>query len=171
MAIEKWIRRREAANDRGGPNDATPIPSRVFIYGGFGGRFDQEMAVINALCVWGKKETFQQTTMAVYDEQTCAFLLSAWPTTNYIHIRFPGNVLHETKQIGHVGEGPTCGLVPLLGRCDRVVTTGLQWNLTGEVPIEFGGLVSSSNRVNDEVVIVETSSPMLFTTEMIVSGD
>jgi thiamine pyrophosphokinase len=35
------------------------------------------------------------------------------------------------------------------------------------VPLEFGGLVSSSNRVMDAVVTVQTSSPMIFTTEMI----
>ncbi|KAL7443496.1 hypothetical protein ACHAXH_007711 [Discostella pseudostelligera] len=158
MAIEKWIGQKRVHQ------------SRVFIYGGFGGRFDQEMAVINALCVWGKKKTFRQTTLAVYDEQTCAFLLSALPTTNHIRIRYPGNGLEKTPQPCGVGEGPTCGLIPILGRCEKVFTTGLQWNLNGDVPIEFGGLVSSSNRAIDDVVVIETSTPMLFTAEMIVSG-
>ena len=169
MAIEKWIGQKRVRN-----NDETNAgiinQSRVFIYGGFGGRFDQEMAVINALCVWGKKETFRQTTLAVYDEQTCAFLLSALPTTNHIRIRYSGNGLEKTHQPCGVGEGPTCGLIPILGRCEKVFTTGLQWNLNGDVPIEFGGLVSSSNRAIDDVVVIETSTPMLFTAEMIVSG-
>jgi len=55
-----------------------------------------------------------------------------------------------------------------MGRCESVVTTGLKWNLDGNMPLEFGGLVSSSNHVTDEVVTIETSSPLLFTTEMIV---
>lgn len=169
MAIEKWIE-HEAVCDIHNSIAGTPRHSRVFIYGGFGGRFDQEMAVINALCVWGKKETFRQTTLAVYDEQTCSFLLSASPTTNHIRVRYPGNILDEPNQSVRVGEGPTCGLIPILGRCEKVFTTGLQWNLNGDAPIEFGGLVSSSNRVIDDVVVVETSSPMLFTAEMIVSG-
>lgn len=166
MAIEKWIVEQKKNNIS---NAEIMIQSRIFIYGGFGGRFDQEMAVINALCVWGKKETFRQTTLAVYDEQTCAFLLAPLPTINHIRIRYPGKDLEETTQSFRVGEGPTCGLIPILGRCQRVHTTGLQWNLNGDVPIEFGGLVSSSNRVIEDVVVVETSSPMLFTAEIITT--
>eukprot|EP00571_Detonula_confervacea_P005630 CAMPEP_0172322624 /NCGR_PEP_ID=MMETSP1058-20130122/46431_1 /TAXON_ID=83371 /ORGANISM="Detonula confervacea, Strain CCMP 353" /LENGTH=315 /DNA_ID=CAMNT_0013038415 /DNA_START=146 /DNA_END=1093 /DNA_ORIENTATION=+ len=167
MAVEKWI---EEEHDRNHNKDITEITnkSRAFIYGGFGGRFDQEMGCINALCVWGKKETFQQTTLALYDEETCAFALPELPMKSEIRIRFPGETAENADQNHQVGEGPTCGLIPIMGRCEKVITTGLEWNLEGDVPIEFGGLVSSSNRVIDEVVTVESSSPMLFTTEMMV---
>ena len=152
--------------------------SMTFIYGGFGGRVDQEMAVVNALCVWGKKETFQQTYLVVYDEQTCAFIIPEFPMRTEVCIKFPWvDSINEGENIiqhschGGIGEGPTCGLIPIMGRCEKVMTTGLQWNLNGDVPLEFGGLVSSSNRIVDDVVTIETSSPMLFTTEIIVRHD
>ena len=186
MAVEKWISQESSSEDNvcnmnigddtdSNCNERSTTKSRAFIYGGFGGRFDQEMGCINALCVWGKKESFQQTTLAVYDEETCAFALPALPMKSEVCIRFPGNgsitenVENEKKQSTlFVGEGPTCGLIPLMGTCKEVTTTGLKWDLEGDTPIEFGGLVSSSNRVMDDVVTVETSSPMLFTAEMIV---
>jgi thiamine pyrophosphokinase len=147
----------------------------TYIYGGFGGRFDQEMGVINALCVWGKKETFRRTTLVAYDEQTCAVVLPESPMRSEIVIRFPGVSYSEDEDEMHqtcrVGEGPTCGLIPIMGRCERVVTTGLQWNLDGDVPLEFGGLVSSSNRVVNRVVTVESSSPLLFTAEITVKHE
>ena len=205
MAVEKWMESLEVRDSDDGVGDmpqshrnndvdstittATKIKttsssssssssslSKTFIYGGFGGRFDQEMGCINALCVWGKKKSFHHNSMAVYGEETCAFVLPASPVTNEIRIRFPnGNdklIVRDEKhcnEVEQVGEGPTCGLIPLGGRCDHVFTTGLKWNLEGDVPLEFGGLVSSSNRVMEDVVTVSTSLPMLFTTEMIVA--
>ena len=184
MAVEKWL---EGASSGAGssPNgdgimpsrDGAAVKSMTYIYGGFGGRFDQEMGVVNALFVWGKRLAFQRTTLAVYDELTCAFVLPESPTKSEIRITFPGGVLPSEGGGGDqrttclVGEGPTCGLIPIVGRCERVVTTGLRWNLDGSVPLEFGGLVSSSNRVVDDVVTIETSSPMLFTAEIIVKHD
>ena len=165
MATEKWI---ETTTSSMKGTTKSVIKTKVFIYGGFGGRFDQEMGCMNALHVWGQKETFQHTSMAVYGEETCAFLLPATPTVNEIRILFPdGKYVDETNGHDLVGEGPSCGLIPLGRRCDEVVTTGLKWNLHGDIPLEFGGLVSSSNRIMDRVVTVQTSSPMIFTTEMI----
>ena len=176
MAVEKWIEEsslnKQSQSNTDVDKKSTNNTRRTFIYGGFGGRLDQEMGVINALYVWGKKEAFQHTTLAVYDEENCAFVVPKLPTKSEIRIRFPDkcttndNDMQQSRQ--SVGEGPTCGLIPIMGRCDNVVTTGLKWNLDGNMPLEFGGLVSSSNHVTDEVVTIETSSPLLFTTEMIV---
>eukprot|EP00956_Cyclotella_meneghiniana_P013760 scaffold20125_cov64-Cyclotella_meneghiniana.AAC.5 len=163
MATEKWL-----SNINSTIIINEPVKTKVFIYGGFGGRFDQEMACINALHVWGQKKTFQYTSLAMYGEETCAFLLPALPTVNEIRIPYPDYDERNDDTSGHgIGEGPSCGLIPLGGRCDKVITTGLKWNLDGNMPLEFGGLVSSSNRIMNEVVTVETSSAMIFTTEMI----
>jgi thiamine pyrophosphokinase len=168
MGAEKWIDNMKSTTDQ-----SRPVKTKIFIYGGFGGRFDQEMGCINALYVWGQKEKFQRTSMAVYGEETCAFVLPPVPASNEIRIRFPKGedvVNHSEATNGLnsvVGEGPTCGLIPLGARCEEVCTTGLKWNLNGDVPLEFGGIVSSSNRVMDGLVTVKTSSPLLFTTEMI----
>ena len=190
IAVEKWIGEQSLlekqqpstntnSNRRNDGRLLSKNKTRTFIYGGFGGRFDQEMGVINTLFVWGNKQSFQQTTLAVYNEETCAFVLPEIPIKSEILIRYPAgestlnndnddDVESDTLV---VGEGPTCGLIPIQGRCDKVITTGLKWNLEGDQPMEFGGLVSSSNRVMNEVVTVETSSPMLFTTEMIVKQE
>mmetsp|Transcript_34252 Transcript_34252/g.81948 ORF Transcript_34252/g.81948 Transcript_34252/m.81948 type:complete len:358 (+) Transcript_34252:186-1259(+) len=157
MAVERWFA-KSASNQ-----------SRLFIYGGFGGRFDQEMACINALLAWGNKDTFRQTLFASYNEETCAFLLRESPVVNQIRIMFPDDslVYRTDDSVGvMVGEGPTCGLVPIFGRCETVTTSGLKWNLDGDTS-EFGGLVSTSNRVMDEVVSVGSSHPLIFTAEIV----
>ena len=105
--------------------------------------------------------------MALYGEETCAFVLPEMPKTNEVRIRFPNGDSTDWNGQTTVGEGPTCGLIPLGGRCETVYTTGLKWNLDGDMPLEFGGLVSSSNRVVDGVVTVQSSSPLIFTTEIV----
>ena len=188
MAVEKWIEKKKLMplpssssnrNDDGGCNgcgeetNVCPASMQTFIYGGFGGRFDQEMACINTLYSWGRKASFQHTQMAIFDEETGVILLPEAPITNEITIRFPDiEGVDENESIEKcdqmvVGEGPTCGLIPIGGRCERVHTTGLKWNLSGDMPLEFGGLVSSSNRVVDKVVTVKTSSPLLFSFEIV----
>ena len=157
MAVERWFATR------------TSKPARLFIYGGFGGRFDQEMACINALLAWGKKDSFRKTSFALYNEETCALLLRASPVVNQIRIMFPDDSYScraDDSVSVMVGEGPTCGLVPIFGRCETVTTSGLKWNLDGDTS-EFGGLVSTSNRVMDEVVSVKSSQPLIFTAEIV----
>lgn len=187
MAVEKWLEKKllplsyssSNKNDGGGEcngcgeeTNVCPTSTQTFIYGGFGGRFDQEMACINTLYSWGRKASFQHTQMSIFDEETGVILLPEDPMTNEIKIRFPdieecddNENIEKCEQL--VGEGPTCGLIPIGGRCERVYTTGLKWNLDGDMPLEFGGLVSSSNRVVEKVVTVKASSPLLFSFEIV----
>ena len=134
---------------------------QVVVYGGFGGRFDQEMASMQALFIWS--EHFQHNILIV-DDNTSAFLI---PAGMRYEIRLPR--YGTSPDMSVLGEGPTCGLIPLGCPCERVVTTGFRWNLDGSVPLQFGGLVSTSNYVEEELVTIETSHPLIFTTE-IVSG-
>jgi thiamine pyrophosphokinase len=145
------------------------VVDRVIVYGAFGGRFDQEMASFQALYKWGPKFGYQ---IFLYSDETCAFLL---PPQARCEIRMPYyNQNHNHDQDHHdpnrmmmMGEGPTCGLIPLSCKCDSITTSGLQWNLDGTMPLEFGGLVSSSNRIMEPVVTVEASHPVIFTAEII----
>lgn len=125
---------------------------RCIVYGAFGGRFDQEMGCFQALYAWNDRIH----ELWLYDDHTCAILLSA-------------NVLYSIRLAangGGFGEGPTCGLIPLGGPCDSVTTTGLQWNLQAE-RLAFGGLVSTSNRVVDDVITVfSANQPIVFTAEV-----
>ena len=127
--------------------DPTVAAWTVVVYGAFGDRLDHEMASINLLF-----RSRQFDRIILVGERNVAFLLR------------PGRhrIVPE-----HSMEGPTCGLIPVGGRCDSVTTSGLKWNLDGQV-LEFGGLVSSSNEILvDEAghgeVLVETSHPLLWT--------
>jgi len=139
----RWLERRDAA-DRATEQPAGPQPLSVVAVGAFGGRLDQQMANLNMAFAFSCFERFY-----LISEASLAFVLPA------------GKHVIETNSEAEDG---TCGLIPLGGRCDHVVTTGLRWNLDGERPLEFGQLISSSNEIVDGRVTVETSSPLLWTT-------
>lgn len=120
----------------------------VCVYGAFGGRFDQEMASINALYRWQNKFS----RLLLFTEETSAFLL-------------PANVLNEVI-LNEDLEGPVCGLIPIGASAKSVHTSGLKWNLNGDTS-EFGGMVSSSNQVESgKKVTIQTSAPLIWTTEI-----
>lgn len=148
-------------------------PVQVYVYGAFGGRFDQEMASIQALYRW-KDEFNHQITM--YTDETCALLLKP-NVQNRIYLPFYSDKLNGTENENNgnrgeevnnvnVGEGPTCGLIPIGCRCDKVETEGFKWNLDGDTPLEFGGLVSTSNRAEQRMLTVWCSQPLVFSAEI-----
>lgn len=144
--------------------------STILIYGAFGGRFDQEMASIQALYKWGPKFNWQ---IYLYSDETCAFLL---PANLSCRIQLPfydTTNTHEgetttsaTTTTSLIGEGPTCGLIPLGACCESIVTDGFKWDLDGTVSMEFGGLVSTSNRLMKPTAFVRASHPVVFTAEL-----
>jgi thiamine pyrophosphokinase len=137
--------------------------SRILVFGAFGGRFDQEMASLQALYKWGS--TFDNQIF-LYTDETMGFLI---PANVKVEIRLPyyGEDDATTTHDLEMGEGATCGLIPLGGRVDSIATSGLKWDLDGTIPLEFGGLVSTSNRMMQSVVTVESSHPVVFTAEVI----
>ncbi|CAH0516280.1 unnamed protein product [Peronospora belbahrii] len=122
----------------------------VMIFGSMGGRFDQEMQNVNALFRW--RDKFQQ--MVLMSEKTTVRLLMP----DIRHVITP-NFAFETR---------TCGLIPIGGTCKETATSGLKWNLSPGMETGFGGLISSSNYVEDlsNQVEVVTSHPLLWTTEL-----
>ncbi|KAG3118083.1 hypothetical protein PI124_g4543 [Phytophthora idaei] len=122
----------------------------VMIFGAMGGRFDQEMQNINALFRW--KDKFQQ--MVLLSDETTARLLEP-------------NVRHVITPNFHF-ESRTCGLIPVAGTCKETMTSGLKWNLSPGMETGFGGLISSSNHVDDacDQVEVVASHPLIWTTEL-----
>jgi thiamine pyrophosphokinase len=129
---------------------------RVLVYGAFGGRFDQEMGCIQALYKWSPKFDYN---MWLYDDQTVCWLLPADRTN---HIQLPR---FDTTVKNVLGEGPTCGLIPIGVTVDSVTTVGFKWDLH-QTASAFGGLVSTSNRVMAETVTVTSSHPLVFTAEV-----
>jgi thiamine pyrophosphokinase len=152
-------------------DDSSSNVDNVVIFGAFGGRFDQEMASFAALYKWAPLFHGQ---LYLYSDETCAFLI---PANQECEIRLPyygatpkkhsENDDEPTNDTIEIGEGPTCGLIPLGCRCDSIVTKGLKWDLDGTTPLEFGGLVSSSNRVMEPMVKVLASHPVVFTAELV----
>lgn len=135
---------------------------RVIVYGAFGGRFDQEMASLHVLFKWGPKFNHQ---LYLYNDETCAFLL---PPNISCEIDVPCYDKHIPAT--GMGEGPTCGLIPLGVPCQSITTTGLKWNLNGDVPLSFGDFISTSNRVIASTVSVHASHPIIFTAELTTTG-
>ena len=139
------------------------------------------MASFAALYKWAPKINYQ---LYLYSDETCAFLI---PANIKCEIRLPYyNDTHnfeEKEKVDEavddndddddtakmVGEGPTCGLIPLGCRCESITTSGLMWDLDGTTPLVFGGLVSSSNRIMEPIVKVSSSHPIIFTAEILVS--
>jgi thiamine pyrophosphokinase len=115
----------------------------VVAYGAFGGRLDQQMANLNMAYAFS---CFAH--LYLVSDESVAFVLR------------PGS--HVIERNPDVEDG-SCGLIPLGGRCDGVVTTGLRWDLDGTRPLEFGALISSSNEMVDSTILVETQAPILWT--------
>lgn len=136
---------------------------QINVYGAFGGRFDQEMASIQALYRWKDEFDFR---IALYTDDTFAILLPK-EYRNEIHLPFTSQSLinEENNLSGRIGEGPTTGLIPIGCTC-LAKTEGFKWNLDGSIPLEFGGLVSTSNRAEESVLIVQSSEPLVFTAEI-----
>eukprot|EP00980_Cylindrotheca_fusiformis_P007335 scaffold1525_cov142-Cylindrotheca_fusiformis.AAC.135 len=131
---------------------------RVVVYGAFGGRFDQEMASVHALYKWGPKFNHQ---LFLYNDENCAFLL---PPNTLCEIDVTCYDTHIPKD--GMGEGPTCGLLPLGVPCESITTTGFKWDLHGDTPLIFGDFISSSNRAMEPMVTVRASHPIVFTAEL-----
>lgn len=137
------------------------------VFGAFGGRFDQEMAAMNILYRWAAEPKLQ--SLWLYDDLTMAVLL-AGNCENRIELALPPLTGGDLGT--HVGEGQTCGIIPLGIPCASMTLTGFEWNLT-DYPSAFGGMVSSSNRIAQEEnepkgipLSITVSSPVIFTTEV-----
>jgi hypothetical protein len=109
--------------------------------------------------------------LALYTDETFAILLKPH-VKNCIWLPFHSgsvdeDVEEEEEEDVQVGEGPTCGLIPIGCKCEGVETEGFKWNLDGSIPLEFGGLVSSSNHAEEEKLTVRCLQPLVFTAEVI----
>ena len=123
----------------------------VVVLGALTGRFDQTMSTINFI--------YQNPSRQIYllSNENLAFLLT------------PG---HHDICISASVEGPACGLLPISAPVS-CSTTNLKWNLSKEMRMEFGKLVSTSNLVvfeqdstGESTVHVDTDHAVLWTIEL-----
>ncbi|MCD9639951.1 cAMP-dependent protein kinase subunit [Datura stramonium] len=114
----------------------------ILVTGALGGRFDHEMGNINVTC------RFPSIRIILLSDDCLIQLL---PSTHHHKIHIHSSV-----------EGPHCGLIPIGTVARRTTTTGLRWNLDN-TEMRFGGLVSTSNIVKENIVTVQSDSDLLWT--------
>ncbi|KMZ60861.1 Thiamine diphosphokinase [Zostera marina] len=114
----------------------------ILVAGAVGGRFDHEMGNINVLY------RYSDLRMILLSDDCLIHLL-------------PKNKRHEIHILSSV-EGPHCGLIPIGSSSTTTTTTGLRWNLN-DTKMEFGGLISTSNLVHDDIITVCSDSDLLWT--------
>jgi len=118
----------------------------IFVYNALGGRVDHAFHSIHQLHL-----TISQNGPQVFllSEEGITFLLMKGEN----QISMPKEVF-----------GPACGIIPV-GGPSVITTSGLVWDVTNW-ETRFGGKVSTSNVLKEEVVKVFTTEPVLFTVEI-----
>ncbi|KAL1935024.1 hypothetical protein VTP01DRAFT_4164 [Rhizomucor pusillus] len=111
-----------------------------------GGRFDQTMASINLL--YSMKDQLERRVILVSDESVTVLLDKG---SHHIHCQ-PDY------------EGPTCGIIPI-GSPTVLTTKGLRWNLENH-ECSFGGMVSTSNMLANDLIEIKTTAPVVWTIEI-----
>ncbi|XP_037413848.1 thiamine pyrophosphokinase 3-like isoform X3 [Triticum dicoccoides] len=114
----------------------------ILVLGALGGRFDHEMGNINVL------HLFPNIKIVLLSDDCLIFLLPRTHTHN----------IHIERSV----EGPHCGLIPIGAPSTSTTTTGLRWNLDN-THMSFGGLISTSNTVDEDQVMVTSDSDLIWT--------
>eukprot|EP00798_Chlamydomonas_sp_ICE-L_P013434 gene13434-19290_t len=126
------------------PNLGASIRHHIIVVGALGGRLDHTLSNLNAL--------YQHSHLNI----------TMWGEGNLVRlVRGPG----RTVITPHRGlEGPQCGLVPL-GPPVIATCTGLKWNMD-KLQLAVGGLLSTSNVIEEDEIVVDADGNMLWTTEL-----
>ncbi|CAG8605811.1 4090_t:CDS:2 [Paraglomus brasilianum] len=117
----------------------------VIALGAIGGRFDHSMSNIHYL-----HKLKDERRIYLLSDVNMTFLLDKG-----IHH------IHCDSEI----EGPTCGILPI-GISNAIIsTTGLRWNLSSACTA-FGRMISTSNIIDSDEIIIETNQPLIWTVEL-----
>ncbi|KAL9012671.1 MAG: hypothetical protein Q9173_002575 [Seirophora scorigena] len=121
------------------------------LMGGIGGRFDHGFSQIHHLYQESQDEYQFKGCIYLVNTESICFLLNKG--LNRIYTPLGTGLFRESV-----------GIIPI-GRPSHIRTTGLEWNLTGELT-EFGGVVSTSNHIIRNWIEIDTSERVLFTVEL-----
>ncbi|KAF8446612.1 thiamine pyrophosphokinase, partial [Terfezia claveryi] len=116
----------------------------IFVYNALGGRVDHAFHSIHQLHLAISQEGSQRKKMFLLSEEGITFLLVKGE-----------NQISSPKEFF----GPACGIIPV-GGPSVITTKGLVWDVT-DWETTFGGKVSTSNVLKEEVVTVFTTEPVL----------
>ncbi|EIE82265.1 thiamine pyrophosphokinase [Rhizopus delemar RA 99-880] len=111
-----------------------------------GGRFDQTMSSIHVL--YTLKDQVKKKVILVSSENLTMLLDKG---KHHIHCQLDL-------------EGPTCGVIPV--SAPAVISShGLKWDMNN-LHCHFGGVISTSNVLDNELIEITTDSPVVWTVEI-----
>uniref|UniRef100_A0A0N5AD14 Thiamine diphosphokinase n=1 Tax=Syphacia muris TaxID=451379 RepID=A0A0N5AD14_9BILA len=121
----------------------------VIVLGGLSGRIDHTLSSFNSLL---RFRTICDRPIFIND----GFNLLTVLTEGITEIQFNGYLSKLTR---------ITGFIPFCQKKTIVTSNGFKWNLK-DVPLEFGGCISSSNEIVGDAVSINTSAPLIFTLEL-----
>jgi thiamine pyrophosphokinase len=128
----------KAASSSSSSSSSSLIHKKVVVLGAIGGSFMHSLSNVNVLFGY-----VDRVDIVLVGPHSVASLLGA-------------NTQHRII----VDVDAAVGLFPIGGACRSVTTEGLEWNLSDQ-RLEFGGLVSSSNRALASQLSIHSSDPLL----------
>lgn len=145
----------------------------IVVLGGLGGRVDQGLSVLHHLYLFQESEGYKEGRMYLLSSEAITFVLKTGIHSIKAKERWTG--IGSSKSESKVGNGggdvafgKHVGILPLKGE-STISTKGLEWDVKDWKTV-FGGSVSTSNHVKEEVVSVETSVDVLFTIDLDFEG-
>ncbi|KAG0223510.1 hypothetical protein BGW41_005469 [Actinomortierella wolfii] len=125
------------------PNEGEAIS--VVALGGTGGRFDQCMSSIHYLYA-----LYKERQVTLVSDESIIVVLDAGRHDITCNLEI---------------EGPTCGIIPV-GSSESILSTkGLKWDVENW-HTSFGTKISTSNALEGPNVYINTTAPMVWTTEL-----
>lgn len=134
-----------------GQADPITTTMTIFVYNSLGGRLDHAFHSLNQL--YRTSGTPLTATLYLISEDGLTILLSRGPNTIFLPAIF---------------YGPSCGIIPI-GGPSIITTKGLVWDVE-QWETRFGGRISTSNVLKEEIVTVDTEERVLFSVEVKVEG-
>jgi thiamine pyrophosphokinase len=127
-------------------------PSNILCLGGLGGRVDQGLSQLHHLYMEQQDPRYNNGRVYLLSTEAITFVLKKGRHRIRVH---DSNAPILGKHIG---------IIPL--REPSIITTkGLEWDIT-DWPTVFGGQMSTSNHVREDVVEITTTGDVLFTIEL-----
>jgi thiamine pyrophosphokinase len=130
----------------------------ILCFGGLGGRVDQGMSQLHHLLMF-QQDGYQEGRVYLLSTEAITFVLKAGK--HRVHVK--DGLSSMGNQVGSA-LGKHIGILPIKGPA-KITTKGLEWDVSDWLT-QFGGQVSTSNHVKDDVVEIFTTDDVLFTIDL-----
>eukprot|EP00924_Labyrinthula_sp_SR-Ha-C_P013071 snap_masked-scaffold_12-processed-gene-8.31-mRNA-1 protein AED:0.08 eAED:1.00 QI:0/-1/0/1/-1/1/1/0/249 len=129
----------------------------VVIFGAFGGRLDHQMAHINTALIWYILIYY----LILRENRFRDIYLLNHETVGVVLQKGANEIINSKDHQDY----KTAGIIPIGAPCENLSLDGFRWNLDS-AKSAFGGLVSTSNEIVLDAVMVENSEPVFFCTSL-----